>query len=110
MSKRTVVAGRRYRCEVMMHIAPFLIFSVLIPTWVGWGGEESDTNDFGVQNPGGMLVSIELRGSVLRSIRSNWDSLFIPEFFPWPAAPPCRARLVLVPVGVCFVQLFYAYR
>ena len=24
------------------------------------------------------------------------DSLFISEYFLWPAAPPCRARLVLV--------------
>ena len=59
------------------------------------GGEKADKMIFGIQNSEGMLVSIELRGSV-EIFKVLLDSLFILDWFPWPAAPPCRARLVLV--------------
>ena len=47
------------------------------PPGSDWVGKRRTEMVLGTRNPGGMLVSIELRGSVLRSARFHWT---IPDF------------------------------
>ena len=85
-------------CDDIAQLDTFLVSlpAAQTPTWVGLGGEEAETNGF--WNPKFSRNASFNRTSWIRVeiCKIPLDSLFIPECFPWPAAPPCRARLALV--------------